>query len=65
MEDSKIMYIKTDANLIINEACIRWVRKLDDCLEVCTKIDGCLSENTHKICMLNSGESYNKLNRHF
>lgn len=33
-------YIKTDDN----EACIRWVKKMGDCLEVCTKTTG---YNTH------------------
>ena len=37
-------YIKTDDNKIVNEACIRWVKKMGDCLEVCTKTTGC---NTH------------------
>ena len=37
-------YIKTDDNKIVNESCIRWVKKMGDCLEVCTKTTGC---NTH------------------
>ena len=62
MENS---YIKADDNKIINESCIRWVKKLDSCLEVCTKSSGCSPENTHKICKLNNPESYNKLNQNF
>jgi hypothetical protein len=34
-------YIKTDNNKIINERCIRWVRKMDECLYICTKENGC------------------------
>jgi hypothetical protein len=63
MENS---YIKTDDNKIINEKCIRWVKKMDECLEVCTRTDGCKAGlNTHKICKLNNSASYEKLNRFF
>ena len=62
------VYFKTDENRIINETCIRWVKKMGDCLEVCIKISGCDSQktgDTHKICKLNSPDSYNRLNQHF
>ena len=56
-------YIKTDNNKIINEKFIRWIKKVDYCLEVCTLSNGCIENtNTHKICKLNSPISYNKLN---
>ena len=60
-------YIKTDDNKIINEKYIRWVQKISECLEVCTKSTGCdtKSGGTHKICKLNNLDSYNKLNKHF
>ena len=59
-------YIKTDDNKMINEQCIRWVKKMGDCLEVCTKSNGCRPlQDTHRICKLNSLDSYNKLNKHF
>ena len=40
---------------------------MNDCLEVCTRYDGCSIENsnTHKICKLNNIESYTKLNKKF
>ena len=68
MENIKTVYFKTDDNRIINENCIRWVKKMSDCLEVCIKISGCnLEDNkdTHKICKLNNPDSYNKLNEYF
>ena len=42
-------------------------KKINECLEVCVKSNGCslLNNNTHKICKLNNIDSYNKLNRHF
>ena len=61
-------YIKTDNNKIINEKCIRWVEKMGDCLEVCTKSIGCSGKSygdTHKVCKFNNLDSYNKLNKHF
>ena len=60
-------YIKTDNNKIINEKYIRWVQKINECLEVCTKSIGChgQSGDTHKICKINNLDSYNKLNKHF
>ena len=66
MEDNKTSYIKADDNIIINENHIRWVKKLSECLEVCTKQLGCAGNgDTHKICKLNNLDSYNKLNKHF
>lgn len=60
-------YIKADNNRIINEKSIKWVQKMDECLIVCTKSNGChvKSDDTHKICKLNNLDSYNKLNKHF
>jgi len=65
---NKISYIKTDNNKIINEKCIKWVKKMDDCLAVCTKSTGCNIDNgdgTHKICKIYNLDSYNKLNKYF
>ena len=60
-------YLKADGNVIINEKMIRWVQKMDECLEVCTKFNGCSIKDrtTQKICRLNNYESYSKLNKYF
>ena len=59
-------YIKTDNNTVINEKTIRWIHKMGECLEVCSKQTGCSldkrSGDTHRICKLNSPDSYSKLN---
>jgi len=66
MEINNASYLKTDDNKIINEKCIKWVKKMNDCLEVCTKSTGCnITGDTHKICKINNLDSYNKLNKHF
>ena len=67
MEDNNNnSYLKTDDNKVINEKCIRWVKKINDCVEVCSTSTGCsVGYNTHKICKLNNPESYYKLNNLF
>jgi hypothetical protein len=69
INNNNTFYIKTDDNKIINEKHIRWVQKMSDCLEVCTKSTGCSvnvkNGDTHKICKLNNPDSYNKLNKYF
>ena len=64
--NNNITYIRGDDNVIINEMSIRWVKKMGQCLEVCTKQSGCSAGyNTIQICKLNNLDSYNKLNKHF
>lgn len=63
---SSVRYIRTDNNKIINERCIRWVKKIDDCLEICTKNTGCSAPSTtHTLCKINNYDSYTELNAHF
>ena len=64
--ENNIPYIKTDNNTIINEKCILWVKKMDECLTICMKSSGCSGgRDTHKICKINNPESYNKLKPFF
>lgn len=58
-------YIKIDDNRIINEKQIRWVKKIDECLKICTKSSGCGPSEMHTLCKINNEESYLKLNAHF
>jgi hypothetical protein len=58
-------FIKADGNKVINERYIRWIEKVDECLEVCIKNNGCEKHNLHKICKINNLDSYNKLNKYF
>ena len=56
-------FIKADDNKVINAKAIVWIQKMDDCLEVCSKINGCeLEKGTNKICKFNTPDSYNRLN---
>ena len=66
MKNNKVSYIKTDDNKVLNEQCIKWVKKMNECLEVCVRTNGCREQvNTHRICKLNNPESYKKLNKLF
>jgi len=67
MENINTFFLKADDNKIINENCIKWVKKMNDCLEVCTRSIGCdiNGGTTHSICKLKNSDSYNKLNKHF
>ena len=60
-------YLKTDNNKIISERHIKWVKKMGECFEVCTKSTGCniVNKDTHTICNQRNPDSYNKLNAHF
>jgi hypothetical protein len=75
MEKNKVSYIQADENTLINEKSITWVKKINDCLEVCTKTTGCnvlyvdkddtIKKDTHKICKKNNPDSYDKMNNLF
>jgi hypothetical protein len=67
MKTNEVSYLKIDDNTIINENCIRWVKKMNECLHVCARPDGCNIEidDTRKICKINNPESYMKLNQFF
>lgn len=68
MENADIIpaYVKTDDNKVLNVKAITWIKKMSDCLEVCTKTTGCqLEKDTHKICKFHTPDSYNKLNALF
>jgi len=62
MELEKDTYIRADDNKRINKRYIIWVKKLDDCLYICSKTMGCGgSSDMHKVCKENNMESYKKL----
>lgn len=66
MENNNKPFIKTDDDKILNIKCIRWVKKMDECLQICSKSNGCTSGvDTHKVCKINNEDSYKRLNRFF
>jgi hypothetical protein len=60
-----VEFIKVDNSKIINLSCIKWAKKVDECMEICTKGDGCYIGDTHKLCKINNPESYEKINKYF
>jgi hypothetical protein len=66
--DNKV-FIKTDDNTLINEKNILWIKKMNECMDVCAKKTGCdinnLGIDTHKICKKNNLTNYNNLNKLF
>jgi hypothetical protein len=61
-------YIKTDDNTLINQKYIRWIHKINECMEICIKSDGCIKNDSatlHKICKISSPINYEKLNNYF
>ena len=64
---TKPSFIKADNDTLINEKCIRWIKKIDECLLVCSKSVGCVTNGSdcQKICNYNNPNSYNKLNKLF
>jgi len=66
METNLKSFIKVDNDKILNINCIRWVKKMDECLQICSKSDGCEGvKDTHKVCKINNEKSYNLLNSLF
>jgi len=58
-------FIKTDEKMI-NVQYIRWIWKFTNCMEVCTKSNGCeVFKNTHRVCKDISPISYQKLDQLF
>lgn len=53
-------YIKIGDRKIINEQAITWVRKMDECLYICSSTSGCLAAD-HVICKYKYPEVYNAL----
>ena len=61
----KVQFIKIDNDKILDMNSIKWVKKINDCMEICTKGNGCYIGDTHKLCKANNPESYDKLNKFF
>ena len=66
METNLKSFIKVDDDKILNINSIRWVKKMDECLQICSKSNGCGGTgDTHKVCKINNEKSYHRLNRYF
>lgn len=55
-------FIRVTDNKIVNEKAITWVRKMDECIYICTSSNGCNMGATHIVCNYKYPEDYTKLN---
>ena len=67
MDCNQPKFLRTDNDVIINKYAILWVIKMDECLNVCMRSNGCYNvpTDTHRICKNMNSASYEELNRHF
>jgi hypothetical protein len=72
--DNKPIFVKLGNDFVINANYVRWMSKMkeDDCLFVCTRMDGCMyyddmrdNETTIKVCRKDNIDGYNSLYRFF
>ena len=56
-------YIKVTNDKLINQQSITWIRRIEECIYICAKSDGCdLEKSTHKI---DNPSGYNRVNKLF
>lgn len=62
-------FIKADGNIIIKKKMIRWIKKIDECLYICSNQSGCSEDvkdtTTLKLCKANNPTDYEVLNKKF
>ena len=59
-------YIKVTNDKLINQNAITWIRRIEECMHICTRTDGCDVEKTsHKICKYDNPTGYNRVNTLF
>lgn len=59
-------FIKTDDNIVVNKNCIRWVQKVNECMEICTMFNGCTAGvTTMRLCKNIYPKDYETLNKLF
>lgn len=63
-------FVRLEKDVVLRESAIRWMKKMEECLYICSKSDGChidqSSQNsTHRVCKSTNPTSYDRLIRHF
>lgn len=54
-------FIKVDGNQVVNVEFIRWIEKKDECLSICSKMDGCGDYGVSRVCRISNPNSYDYL----
>lgn len=66
MNENLPLFISVEEKHVINTKCIKWMKKMNDCIHICTHSNGCeLKSDVHMVCNFNMPESYNTLNKYF
>lgn len=65
VKKNKISYLKISEKTLINEAHIHWIKRYNNCLEICTKSTGCGLHDTHTFCREYNKLAYDKLTKHY
>jgi hypothetical protein len=58
-------FVKADNEKVINLTFVRWIKKVDECFYMCSRMDGCRDQDTHKVCKTNNSISHDKLAKLF
>lgn len=66
-EERNTDFIKFNDDLVLNKKYIRWIKKVHDCMYICTKSDGCNNWSSHVICSSNENQKkdFDKINQIF
>lgn len=58
-------FVKTDGDKIVSVKHIQWIKKMDECMELCTTSKMCFTrgpfKNTHSVCKSVNPRSYKQL----
>ena len=67
IDNKQHTFLKAHGNKVLNERHIRWIQKIGECMEVCTRSDGCNVNlnSTTRVCKEYNPASYEKLNKYF
>jgi len=60
-------FIRFDDGLLLNTKYIRWIKKVHDCMYICTNSDGCSQRTSHVICSSNEKQQkdFERINNMF
>lgn len=60
MDRDDFLYLQN--GIVVRKSAIRWLRKLDDCVQICANTSSCTPFSTYSACRKHDGETYEFLN---
>ena len=58
-------FIQVKPDILINQNYITWIQRIDECMHICTKVDGCTLNTAHKVCNSVNPTGYEKIHMLF